>query len=437
MRWRTATLLLFAFVFSSTSATTAQAHPVNSDTFKSQRHLIELGIYLGALFPDNEHALYNNNNAHQRFNDAAFDVGARIGYFPIPYFGMEFEGGIMPTAAAAKRRATLYAVRGHLIGQYPARFSPFVLAGVGALGVFSGDDVVGFNTDFAGHFGLGLKFYATHYLAIRLDGRYNLTIRRNNGLVGHFEALAGASFLLGWKPPDSDGDGVIDEKDKCPKQPAKTKDGCPPKDSDSDGIFDKKDKCPYRAGNPPDGCPLKDSDGDGIADVDDKCPKHAAKSKDGCPLKDADGDGIIDAKDGCPQQKETVNRYQDEDGCPDVVPEAVKRVAGAMVGIYFTLNRATIRRDSFPVLDEAAEVLKAYPDLNVTIIGHTDNTGPKLFNQALSLRRAQITKAYLMKKGIAAGRLNVKGVGALEPAGDNETALGRAKNRRIEFRLRK
>ena len=434
MGWRSATLLCLALILSSVGA---EALPVNSDTFRSQRHLVELGIYAGAFFPDNEHALYNNNNAHQRFNDAAFDVGARIGYLPIPYFGLELEAGIMPTAAAARQRATLYSVRGHLLAQYPARFSPFILAGVGALGVFSSDDVVGFNTDFAGHFGLGLKFYATHYLAIRLDGRYNLTLRRGDGLVGHFEALAGASFVIGWKEPDSDGDGVADANDKCPKEAAKTKDGCPPKDSDSDGFLDEVDKCPHKAGFAPDGCPEKDTDGDGIADKNDNCPNQAAKTKDGCPLRDRDGDGIVDGKDGCPMQKETFNKFQDEDGCPDVLPDAVKRFTGTMLGIYFTVNRATIRRDSFPVLDEAAQVLKTYPTLNVTIIGHTDNTGPKLFNQALSLRRAEMTKSYLVKKGIKAERLKVKGIGPLEPAGDNQSALGRAKNRRIEFRLRK
>jgi hypothetical protein len=99
-------------------------------------------------------------------------------------------------------------------------------------------------------------------------------------------------------PPDTDGDGIPDDKDKCPTQPAPgTADGCPiapPPDSDGDGVIDANDKCPGTVkGTPvgPDGCPINttpaDSDGDGVTDDKDKCPGTAPGVKvgpDGCAL---------------------------------------------------------------------------------------------------------------------------------------------------------
>jgi outer membrane protein OmpA-like peptidoglycan-associated protein len=443
------------------------AYPVNSDTFSQQRHLIELGIYGGAFFADNDHALYERGVgiAHKRINDAAFHIGGRFSYLPIPYVGVEVEGGVMPTAANGQD-ILLYTIRGHIIGQYPARFSPFAVLGGGALGVSSDNNALGSNTDFDIYFGLGAKFYATHWLALRVDGRYNLTVQRKSGFVGHFEALAGVSFVLGWKPVDSDGDGLTDDKDKCPKVAAKTKNGCPPVDSDGDGLTDDKDKCPKVAAQTKDGCPIPDTDGDGVTDDKDKCPKVPAKTEDGCPppigdtdgdgikddkdkcpkvpaqtpdgcpLPDRDKDGIPDADDKCPDKPETKNGYEDSDGCPDALPKKVKRFTGAIKGIYFANNKATIRRVSFGKLNRAVKVLKEFKSLKVIIRGHTDAKGSDAYNVDLSQRRAQAVRTYMVSKGIDESRLEAAGVGKGEPIADNKTARGRAKNRRIEFKLK-
>ncbi|MFH2007308.1 MAG: OmpA family protein [bacterium] len=139
-------------------------------------------------------------------------------------------------------------------------------------------------------------------------------------------------FGLRWSPSfkDSDGDGVPDERDKCPDQKEdkdgfEDDDGCPDPDNDKDGIPDKLDKCPNQPEDfdkfqDDDGCPDLDNDGDGIPDKQDNCPMHKgpASSK-GCPpdMLDEDGDGIPDTRDKCPKQAEDKDGFEDDDGCPD------------------------------------------------------------------------------------------------------------------------
>jgi OOP family OmpA-OmpF porin len=150
---------------------------------------------------------------------------------------------------------------------------------------------------------------------------------------------------------------------------------------------------------------------------------------------DDDADGGADADDRCPRQPETVNGFEDADGCPDEVPPAVKPFTGTISGIEFQLDSAEITPASFVTLDRAARVLADYPDLRVEIGGHTDATGTREHNLALSLTRAQAVKSYLAAKGVDPARLRAVGFGRDRPVAGNDTEPGRARNRRIEFRL--
>ncbi len=248
----------------------------------------------------------------------------------------------------------------------------------------------------------------------------------------------GLAKYEGCPPPDSDNDGLNDEDDKCPKVAGpKEYQGCPPSDSDGDGVTDDKDKCPKVKGEAKwKGCPPPDSDGDGVIDPNDKCPKVKGEAKwKGCPPPDQDGDGIIDPDDKCPTKPETKNGYQDEDGCPDTLPKKIKRFTGAIKGIYFATGRAKIRRRSFRLLDRAVKVLKEFKALKLEISGHSDNRGKHAFNIDLSQKRAQAVVDYMVKKGVAAERLIAKGMGPDAPIASNKTRKGRAKNRRIEFKI--
>lgn len=215
------------------------------------------------------------------------------------------------------------------------------------------------------------------------------------------------------------------------------------KDRDMDGIPDATDACPTAAEDfdgfeDTDGCPDVDNDGDGILDVNDNCPDRAEDfdgymDVDGCPDVDNDGDGILDADDKCPNAAESFNRFEDTDGCPDEAP-----IALPMAYINFKSGSAEISgADPVPILEDVAVIMKKYPEMKVKVIGHTDNVGDDAFNQNLSQRRAEAVKAYLVNLGVGADRLLTEGKGEMEPIATNDSQEGRARNRRIEFKVLK
>lgn len=103
-------------------------------------------------------------------------------------------------------------------------------------------------------------------------------------------------------------------------------------------------------------------------------------------------------------------------------------------GANFDTNSARLLKSATPKLDDVVSFAAKYPDAKLEVSGHTDNRGNKAYNQKLSERRADAVKEYLVKKGVAAGRISTKGYGFDQPVADNKTAEGRAKNRRVEIR---
>ena len=204
-------------------------------------------------------------------------------------------------------------------------------------------------------------------------------------------------------------------------------------DRDGDGVPDELDKCPDEPGDGPDGCPDLDWDKDGIPNVDDRCPREpGTRELDGCP--DRDGDGIPDPEDKCPDEPGPA----ENDGCPVIGPLVTLesdrvRLRGS---VHFDYDKAVIKPDSFDLLDEVVGVLKKNPQLkHVRVEGHTDNKGTAPYNLDLSRRRAAAVAEYLVQHSIDRKRLVSAGYGFERPIADNATALGRAKNRRVEFRL--
>lgn len=205
--------------------------------------------------------------------------------------------------------------------------------------------------------------------------------------------------------------------------------GCP--DSDKDGIADLDDKCPNTiAGYKVDanGCPM-DNDKDGIINEEDACPELVGNiAMKGCP--DTDGDGVADNEDRCPTVKgNVVNK-----GCPEIAVADVKKITQIASKIFFETNSDVLKVASLAQLDELAVILKKYEAANLIIEGHADSQGEDAFNLALSQKRTESVKTYLMGKGIMESRLTGIGYGETKPIADNNTSLGRAKNRRVELK---
>ncbi len=239
---------------------------------------------------------------------------------------------------------------------------------------------------------------------------------------------------------DSDGDGVADELDRCPDTPDGVKvddHGCP-LDGDGDGVPDYMDRCP----NTPKGvkvddhgCPL-DGDGDGVPDHMDKCPntpKGAPVDSDGCCL-DSDGDGVKDFQDQCPGTPKGVP--VDDTGCPPkLITVHEDGTWEVKTQVFFDLNKAVIRDEAKPALDQLAEAMKSprYAAWSVEVQGHCDRSGPRKFNERLSQKRADAVREYLVARGVAADRLIAKGYAWDHPRYPNDREH-RALNRRVEFR---
>ena len=106
-----------------------------------------------------------------------------------------------------------------------------------------------------------------------------------------------------------------------------------------------------------------------------------------------------------------------------------------LVGISFERDSAVLAAGSPEILDRAVAILASHPKVSVEISGHTSSEGDPAHNLALSLARAETVRDYLVAHGIASDRLHPIGHGSEQPVADNTTEDGRAKNRRIEFKV--
>jgi outer membrane protein OmpA-like peptidoglycan-associated protein len=246
--------------------------------------------------------------------------------------------------------------------------------------------------------------------------------------------VAGLERYEGCPIPDTDGDGINDEEDSCVNVAGTLKyKGCPIPDTDGDGINDEQDKCPTVKGIAKyNGCPIPDTDGDGVNDEEDKCPNQAGPaSRNGCPVTDRDNDGVNDEEDRCPDVPGTAANH----GCPEVPANVNKTIATAAQNITFTAGTAKLATKSNASLNRVVAILNENPSVKLSIEGHTDNAGNDDANQKLSEDRAAAVKAYFVSKGISEDRITSEGFGETRPIAENTSAAGRLKNRRVEIKV--
>jgi outer membrane protein OmpA-like peptidoglycan-associated protein len=240
---------------------------------------------------------------------------------------------------------------------------------------------------------------------------------------------------------DTDGDGLSDgdEVMKYKTDPLKM-------DTDGDGLTDGEEILIYKTD------PLKvDTDGDGLSDWDEikvykTDPLNPDTDGDGLtdgdevkkyktdPLKaDTDGGGVSDGE----EVRRGTNPLDPRD---DVIDKPIILEKGTQVildGVNFETGSARITGESASTLEKAFLALLMNPDIKVHIAGYTDNVGSVELNDRLSLARAQAVRNWLYRKGIAHERMTTEGRGMRDPIATNDTAEGRAKNRRIEFHVQK
>lgn len=310
-------------------------------------------------------------------------------------------------------------------------------------------------TNFSAALTLGMEYFVGDNTSLDFGARYNWLFDNdldnigtsaiwgpdegdpNTGVV---EFFVGGTYYWGGNN-DSDNDGIPNGDDACPKVAEdmdgfEDADGCPEADNDHDGILDADDLCPNQAEDmdgfeDADGCPDLDNDGDGVLDVNDKCPNEAEDidgymDRDGCPDPDNDGDGVLDAMDQCPDT--APGAEVDANGCA----KAVKRDL-VLKGVNFRLNSAELTPESSATLNEVAESMTIWDTISIEVAGHTDSTGSAEYNQRLSQARAETVLNFLASKGIARDRMSARGYGEEMPVASNDTAEGRAQNRRVEL----
>jgi outer membrane protein OmpA-like peptidoglycan-associated protein len=275
-----------------------------------------------------------------------------------------------------------------------------------------------------------------------------------------FVSVGYAASLVDMPQPESED---ARKSDCAPRPGVSLPPGCPPPDADHDGIPDARDKCVNEAEDKDgfedsDGCPDLDNDQDGLKDTEDGCPnepedRDGFKDADGCPEPDNDGDGILDAADKCPFEAED-EPGPNADGCPKQMAntcpdgarptptgECLAHIDAGLIQIaepvQFEEGTANLKDSSRELLNQVVDILDANADMKVQVVGYTDSWGLRADNLELSRQRARSVRFYLIRQSKdptrMAKRVKSVGKGESEPIESNDTAVGRAKNRRVEF----
>jgi OOP family OmpA-OmpF porin len=142
-------------------------------------------------------------------------------------------------------------------------------------------------------------------------------------------------------------------------------------------------------------------------------------------VADRDSDGVIDSIDNC---ADTANAVM-------VDPSGCEIVMGAIEGLKFAPGETELSADAQSVMANYVEALKRYPEVVVSVEGHTDNRGPAAANLELSKKRVLAVVEYMVSNGISPARLKPFGFGESRPRAANATASGREQNRRIEIKV--
>jgi len=402
--------------------------------------------------------IYNNDDAERAIDDSLSGIQFNAGKDITEHLSLEGMLGYSDMSAEPCEPNDCFPDQQHLdlsanllaFFDRTRPFAPYVLAGVGYLGVKADDGEFNWETGdnaATASVGLGLKWRlgqsdfsirAEHRARFAFDDTTYMDQLTTIGIQYAFGSKSpDPGISSSDKPDDTDGDGVLDMWDACPGTTPGvdvSSRGCEIKnidrDNDNDRVPDHRDDCPYTPiGVPvdPRGCSL-DSDMDGVTTDKDHCPGSrigANVDEFGCE-NDSDNDGVLDHQDRCPDTRRGVR--VDVYGC--VISDVI-----SLPGVNFESGSDLLIGGAESLMRDAAATLNKYPELQVEVAGHTDNVGNADLNLGLSDRRAKTVLDNLIKFGVDPARLSFRGYGDLQPIADNSTAEGRAINRRVELRI--
>jgi OOP family OmpA-OmpF porin len=287
---------------------------------------------------------------------------------------------------------------------------PYLFAGFEVLRLDASDSKT--ESEYGGSVGAGFRGRFSGEDGFLLRAEYRYRVYETSSLNVDDEIISiGFDFPFGKASPviappapvlDDDNDGVVNDRDRCPNTPAGVR-------VDANG------------------CAL-DSDGDGVADHADKCPgtvRGATVDENGCEM-DGDEDGVVDRLDECPDS--APGAQVDIRGCE--IQEEIR-----LPGVNFESNSDRLLPGAESTLNDAAATLDKNPEIKVEVAGHTDSDGAAEYNESLSARRAATVRDYLISRGIAEDRLTTRGYGEAQPITGNDTAEGKAANRRVVLRV--
>ncbi len=158
-------------------------------------HTLSLGFSGGAFMTSGGDGLVAETGSAD-LAGAGFNFLLRIAYEPFTFVGVEAEAGHIAVDSDTYQETSLYALRGHVIAQYPAQWAPFVVVGGGVLGLTGAEDRMGSDQSPEFHWGAGIKYFALPNVVARLDARHTLAMAGGQGMAHHFEVLGGVAFTL-------------------------------------------------------------------------------------------------------------------------------------------------------------------------------------------------------------------------------------------------
>jgi len=365
-------------------------------------------------------------------SDEGLNLALRFGYDINDHWSAEVGGLMAPNVTAAgdgsandpkMRNQSIYGAFADGLYHFNRynRFDPYLAAGVGYL--HAKDKIFDEGDDFGvlgPRVGLGVMYHLTDNFSLRADTRVFNTLEGDSEFI--YTADAGVVYRFGGGKGGSSSSGVLAE-------------GLP-KDSDGDGLTDEEEA---KLGTDPFN---KDTDKDGLTDGDEVKVYHTN------PLNpDSDFDGLTDGQEVLTYHTNPLDRDTDKGGVSDgheVLVDHTNPLDPSddlmlfEVYIQFDYDTTVIKPEYFKELDQVARALTSNPQATAVVEGHADRrmNSNRQYNQALSERRAEAVKSYLVGKGAGADKLHAKGYGFDRPKVQPDLVNGNPENRRVEIYIR-